>query len=579
VSVPNNLGEEKELPALPANYQAFTGPVISGMSNCYVLGADKVVGASAILVNGPQFGWFNPGYVYSIGLHGAGIDVAGNTPFAYPMILFGHNKTITWGSTWGAGDIVDIYAEQLNPSNSAQYLYLEQYRDLEHRVEEIAVAGGDPITIDIYRSVHGPIVHEDNAAGVVYAKHRAWEGREIDTLLSWIASTRADDFAAWKRAAADSALNVNMYFADVQGNIGYFHGGRYPQRAAGHDNRLPVTGDGRMDWLGRVSPEQANPHVLNPSSGFLANWNNKPAHGVMNPDFYFYSWSSADRVELLESEIRGREQFKADDAWALIKTSSHADVHAPYLLPLIAAATVDSDDQRLKAAGQILQRWDRSAVDQDRDGYCDGAATAIFRKFVAVLLKEVLSDNLGDVFEPFSVTGYPTAISPTGAGTNIQTGMKAVIESLSGRGAYDLLNGERTEAIIAKSLVTTLDALAQEQGANLDAYRLRVATRPFSPTNFLGVPQAGGDELLTAPIEQNRGTENNMMVMRENAIVGWEVTPPGQSAFVSPAGIKSAHYSDQFELYNSFGKKRIWFYPEDVQANKVSEKSISYSRL
>ena len=509
-------------------------------------------------------------------MHGAGIDVVGNTPFAYPMIMFGHNKTITWGSTWAAGDIVDIYAEQLNPDEPAQYLYKGEYRNLQHRVEVIQVRGGETINLDVYRSVHGPVIHEEFDAGVVYAKHRAWDGRELETLLAWLAATHARDFESWKGEAAKSAINVNMYFADVLGNIGYFFGGQYPQRVAGHDNRFPVTGDGSMDWVSRLPVELANPHIKNPVSGFLANWNNKPGQGVMNPDFFFFSWSEADRVDILSSALDRREMFTPGDAWALLTTSSYADVHAPYLLPLIDKAVQEQDDERLTAVNGILQSWDRQSLDSDQDGNYDGAATAIFRSFVGVLLKNVLGDDLGDAFGPFSATGYPGSDKPTAAGTNIQTGMKAVIESLSGRGEYDLLNGGKTSTIIVQSLSETLDLLAAEQGGDVTNYRLPVATRPFSNVNFLGIPQAGSDELMIAPIEQNRGTENNMMIMQENAIVGWEVTPPGQNAFVSPVGEKGSHYDDQFEMYNSFGRKRMWFYAADVEANKKSEILLSY---
>ncbi len=317
-------------------------PLVSGFSNCYVLGRDKVAGASSILVNGPQFGWFNPSYVYSVGMHGAGMDVVGNSPFGYPMIMFGHNATIAWGSTWGASDIVDINAERLNPDDSAQYSYRGEYADLIHRVERIGVRGADDVNYDVYRSVHGPIVHTE--PGVAYAKHRAWDGRELETLLSWLYATQAADFGEWKTQAEISAINVNMYFADVDGNIGFFHGGQFPDRVAGHDNRFPVNGDGSMDWQGRQSIDVANPHVLNPVSGYLANWNNKPGHGVMNPDFFFYSWSTADRVEQLHEQLSSRETFTPDEAWAVLKTSAYADVTATYLLPLIDDAVRQTDN-------------------------------------------------------------------------------------------------------------------------------------------------------------------------------------------------------------------------------------------
>jgi len=578
VPVPDSLASVSPAMLSPENYAGFSGPQTAGFSNVYILGKDKVKGANAILVNGPQFGWFNPAYVYSVGMHGAGIDVVGNTPFAYPMIMFGHNRVITWGSTWAAGDIVDIYAEQLNPDNAQQYWYKGAYLDFQHRVEVIGVRGAEPVELDVYRSVHGPIIHQDPVAGVAYAKHRAWDGGELDTLLAWIAATRADDYESWEVEAAKSAINVNMYFADVHGNIGYFFGGQYPQRAAGHDNRFPVSGDGSMDWLARMPIEQANPHVKNPVSGFIANWNNKPGQGVLNPDFFFFSWSEADRIEILHNALKNRDTFSADDAWGLLATSSYADVHAPYLLPLIDSAVLDQDNQQLIEANGILQRWNRQSIDNDQDGSYDSAATAIFRTFAGELLKNVLADDLGAVYGPFSSVGYPSAEAPTGAGTNIQTGMKAVIESLSGRGAYDLLNGEPVSTVIVQALTDSLELLAAEQGGDLAAIRLPVAKRPFSHKNFLGIPQAGSDEIRIAPIEQNRGTENNMIVMQENAIVGWEVTPPGQNAFIAPGSEKSPHYDDQFEMYQNFGRKRMWFYPGDVQNNKVSEEMIIYER-
>jgi len=172
---------------------------------------------------------------------------------------------------------------------------------------------------------------------------------------------------------------------------------------------------------------------------------------------------------------------------------------------------------------KTLQGWDRQSLDEDADGQYDGAATAIFRTFVEELLQNVLSDDLGDVFGPFGNTGYPTAAKPTGAGTNIQSGMKAVIESLAGRGDYDLLNGEASSAIVARSLSEAIESLRADQSNDVTAYRMAVAARPFSNINFLGVPQASDEEILVTPIEQNRGTENNMMIMRVDAIEGWKL--------------------------------------------------------
>lgn len=539
--------------------------ILSGFSNCYVIGRAKTEHGESILVNGPQFGWFTPSYVYSIGLHGAGVNVVGNTPFGYPMIMFGHNESIAWGSTWGASDIVDLYREELHPDDRELYRYEGGYRRFEKRTELVNVRGGNPVELELLRSVHGPVVSVDPESGFAYAKKRSWDGQELDTLLAWLHATWARDFDGWKAQAERSAINVNMYFADVEGNIGYFHGGWFPRRVAGHDNRFPAAGDGSMDWLGRQDVLTANPHILNPSSGFVANWNNKPGNGVMNPDFFFYSWSEADRVSFLDQELRAQDTITPEEAWALLESSSYTDVFAPYFLPLINDAVSALDVAALQEANRILQAWDMQSRDADADGYYDEQASAIIRSFASELVRLVLKDDLGGAYPYFSGTGYGSAETPTAAGTNLSTGVKAIVEYFKFGGQFDLLNGVPMQDVIVAALEKAVEV-----------NRLETVPRPFSTRNFLGIPQASENEARRLPIEQNRGTENNMIVLKPGAIVGWEVAPPGQSGYVAPSGRASAHYDDQMDMYHTFGRKRMWFYRADVEANKQSETVIGF---
>jgi penicillin amidase len=139
-----------------------------------------------------------------------------------------------------------------------------------------------------------------------------------------------------------------------------------------------------------------------------------------------------------------------------------------------------------------------------------------------------------------------------------------------------VFNGESPESVAIAALRESLTQIDEKDGQPVAEMRLPVANRPFSVRNFLGIPQAGDDELLIAPVEQNRGTENNMIVMKRDAIVAYEVAPPGQSGFISPDGRKSGHYDDQFEMYHRFERKRMWFYPDDVVNNRTSEVLIYY---
>ena len=77
--------------------------------------------ASGMLLNGPQFGFATPSYVYGIGLHGGDFDVVGNTLLALPSLLFAHNDSLAWGSTAGISDQTDEFWLTLNPENPEQY--------------------------------------------------------------------------------------------------------------------------------------------------------------------------------------------------------------------------------------------------------------------------------------------------------------------------------------------------------------------------------------------------------------------------------------------------------------------------
>ena len=212
--------------------------------------------------------------------------------------------------------------------------------------------------------------------------------------------------------------------------------------------------------------------------------------------------------------------------------------------------------------------WNLQSRDDDGDGYYDEAATPLIRNFVDALIGIVFEDDLGPVYPYFQASGYPTEDQPTGAGTNLSPAVKAIVEAFEGRAGFDILNG-RTVADVISAAMT--EALARTGDAPLP-----VAPRPFSSRNFLGIPQAGEDEDMLAPIEQNRGTENNMIVLTPDAIEGWEVTAPGQSGFIGPDGEKHRHYDDQFEMYSGFGRKRTWFYQDDVEANSRSETILQY---
>ena len=576
----------RSLASLDFDFPIADTEMNQAFSNMIIVGKDKAESGkgyatkeeaeNAILLNGPQFGLYTPAYTYSIGLHGAGFDLVGNSPFGYPAVLFGYNEDIGWGSTWGAADVVDIYREILNPNNHDEYLFMGEYLPFERRTETIQIKNADSIEIEVLKTVHGLVVLNDEANNVAYTKKRTWAGRELDTLLGWVASTKASNHDEWIAQAARSAMNINFYYADKEGNIAYALTGSYPIRQATHDNRLPASGGGDMEWLGRI-PFSENPQVYNPETGYIANWNNRPGgSNLSNPDEYWYSWTRADRVEVFTHLIEAQESFNAEEIRQLVANTSLTDPNARYFIPYIESAIANLDaNNPMREMASKLTSWDLYSRDLDKDGFYDDVASIIFQTWLPLMVEAVLADDLGEYFPMFSGAGYPQ-VNIFDSGMNISVGTKVLYEALLGDSSgveqgFDFLNGHDPLDLIRSTLHSSLSQLQARFGSNMEDWQFPVAIASFSNRNFLNIPQAGEEEIVSTSIFMNRGTENNQVIFGANGeVTGFEVVPPGQSGFIAPDGSKSKYYGNQLNFYDTFQYKQNWLDIDDVNAHADS---------
>ena len=533
-------------------------------SNAWLANGDKVSDADAVLVNGPQFGWSTPSYVYGIGLHGPDFDLVGNTLLAYPMMLFTHNGTVGWGSTAGFGDQVDIFQLELNPEDSEQYRYHGEWRDLEQRTENIAVKGEPDVEQVFYRSVYGPVIEMDAEQGVAYSKKRSWEGREVASIDAWVRLSGVQDFTEFRQLLSNMAANINLYYVDASGNIGYNLAGAYPVRHEDHDNRLPALGNGDMDWQG-YRPFDENPHTYNPEQGYIMNWNNRSAANWPNSDLWWRRWSEADRADVLVRELEAKASLTAEELWEINSRSSYADLNRATMLSLLtdAFAAGEDADEAVSVALGLLQDWDGLWTDSDGDGNFDSPAMLIMDQWLRTIAQEVLLDDIGDDnFPRFAAPGYPN--QPILAAVTVSAGIKAIVYAArrlqnDDALAYDFFNGDDYRAVFRSTFQDSIRQLIASEGADMSQWRLGPSPFRFRISNFRGVPQTVPRYEQSLPVIQNRGSENNIFVARNGELDGGDVVAPGQSGFISPQGQPSPHFSDQLNLYNEFGRKSLPF--------------------
>jgi acyl-homoserine lactone acylase PvdQ len=127
-------------------------------------------------------------------------------------------------------------------------------------------------------------------------------------------------------------FSFNWFYADDR-DIALFSSGRLPVRAAGTDPALPTLGTGDYDWRGFL-PVAGHAQGVNPPSGAILNWNNKPARDVGAADSNF-SYGSVHRVDLLTAAVAGRKKHTLVTMTAAMNKAATQDLRVLRVWPAI----------------------------------------------------------------------------------------------------------------------------------------------------------------------------------------------------------------------------------------------------
>jgi penicillin amidase len=576
LDVPDNLGpvleQAQELWATQdAAFEALGVPTKFG-SNAVLVSPELSATGNALELGGPQMGYTMPQIVYELGLHGAGINAVGMAmPCAGPFILIGVSESGAWTSTTGSSDVVDVRILTLNPADPTQYWYNGAWVDMERRNE--LVYGPKKQTYQatsIYRSVYGPIISMDLAAGTAVTLHTPFFKNEIAGEQGWQlfqAATNIDEFEAAVELIIPSH---NFYWADTEGNIGYWHAGRFPVKPAGADRRLPLAGDGTQEWV-RVTEPWEMPRSINPEQGWLTNWNNKPiaAWPYAESDF---QWGEGFRVQILMNAIptfAASGDMTTDTLNTLNQVAGYHSTEgmnfAGSLIAQLTAYVSATPDPELYAALGYLGAWATaeplpiSRVDfvspawpNDPSPTYDHPGLTIFNawydRFVPAVFDGILPASLID-----QVKGRPSLL------------LRVL------RGDASLLypgypTGAALDALMIDALEGALDDLEIEYGSSDMATWLT----PVRMQNYEAQGALPGGKIHPY---MNRGTYNQIAEMVADGLPNAKnVIPPGQSGLVLLPGIPSPYVADQVPLYASWTYKPMLFTQEAVEAVKTSQK-------
>ena len=127
-------------------------------SNSWVIAGARTTTGKPLLANDPHLSPSMPGIWYQMGLHcECEFNVAGFSFAGSPGIVIGHNARIAWGFTNLGPDVTDLYLERLDGD---RVLDGTDWVPLTTRSEVIRVAGGEPVTITVRSTRHGPLLSD-----------------------------------------------------------------------------------------------------------------------------------------------------------------------------------------------------------------------------------------------------------------------------------------------------------------------------------------------------------------------------------------------------------------------------------
>lgn len=503
-------------------------------SYAWVVSPEKSANGRAMLYGGPQMGFNAPEIIHEVELNsGEGFHVVGLTLAGAPGVIIGHNRNFAWTLTTGAaGDNLDIYRETLCQGG---YRYQGACVDFDRRLETISVRGGQPVSLEVLRTVHGPVTSV--AGGFAFSQKRAHWMREIVTASALSSFDRARNLGEFQFQVQRVNLSFNVLYADREGNIAYFLAGLNPVRPAGYDLRLPFPGEGDAEWTG---DNRGNPFSINPARGWLANWNNKPSPDYDSGDTL--PFGKIFRVNDLFARLadgpisrEDMEDIPRDIARVKGRTGRESRFLKPYLLRSLEA--VPPANAVAARAKEVIEAWDGSVIEDAVESKTVQAGEVIFSAWLTRMLNDTFANAFGSHLAEASSNVLLHALD-------------FAFEGISGvPPSRDYFECQDPNVLMSAAFHAVVSELAAEQGTDPFAW-----TGPRGNTVF-SHPILG--EVARIPLS-NRSTYGQVIFLSPR-IRGENIFTLGQSGFVKlvpPSGFElDPHFLDLLPLYRNFQYK------------------------
>ncbi|MBD0332957.1 MAG: penicillin acylase family protein, partial [Chitinophagaceae bacterium] len=249
-------------------------------SNNWAVSGQKTKSGAPILCNDPHLGLTLPSIWFEMQIATPTMNVYGATFPGSPSVIIGFNDSIAFGFTNAQRDVKDYYSIRFKDASKQYYWFNGSWRPTHLRIEQIKVRGGATVYDTIAYTVFGPVMYDESFTND-YVGNKAiavrWTAHDpSNELLMWLKLNQAKNYEDYVEAIRTFvAPGQNMLFASTAGDIALWQQAKFPARWEGQGLYLMPGDDTSYMWQGFI-PQQENPYIINPASGFIQSANQRP---------------------------------------------------------------------------------------------------------------------------------------------------------------------------------------------------------------------------------------------------------------------------------------------------------------
>ena len=522
-------------------------------SNAWAVSGDFTDTGRPILCNDTHLKLSTPGVWYVNYLKSTdGYNATGASLPGIPGVMLGHNEHTSWGITLAFTDVEDIFIEKVDVTDKNKYEHKGKSIPFE-TIEEIIPVKGESNHVEIVRkTVHGSLIgsvtgREPHALAL--SSKSLLPNQIIRGFMEISRSSNWDEFI--KGIELIEAPQLNVVYADTQGNIGLAVTGNVPIRKKGN-GQLPVPGwSGEYDWEGDI-PLDEMPKSLNPKEGYVISTNNAVADNKY-PYFLGNSFMNGYRARRIKNVFDSALNINQE-----LCKSLHEDVYSIPGKELVEGLIKGFRTAKPKAQKiiDILSKWDYE-LDTETDG------GTVYQVVLYTLVRNIVEPKLGkDLTDKYMGVGEHPLLLPVSELLGHTT--PALFKMVQNTNSKWVTSDKELLIVVENSLIQSCNWL--EQNLNIDSanwkwggihqaqFRHGLSAQPPMDKIFdVGPFPIGGDTDTVCPTAFNPSAPYHPSEWCPSIRFIIDVGNWDNSQIICPPGISgilgSPHYDDMADLW------------------------------